>query len=50
MASFHDRLKIARKYVPQFGLGAYCGFGRMAPAEMTQVLHDHLEARRIARQ
>ena len=50
MASFHDRLKIARKYVPQFGLGAYCGFGRMAPAEMTQVLHDHLQALRIARQ
>jgi hypothetical protein len=50
MANFDDRLKVARKFVPQFGLGAYCGFGRMLPAEMPQVLQDHLEALRIAQQ
>ena len=39
---------VARKYLPEFGLGAYCGFGRIAPAELRQILTDHLEAVEIA--
>lgn len=50
MASFKDRITVARKYWPDFGLGAYCGFGRMPPAELKQVLADHLQAVEIAQQ
>ena len=25
------RLKVAQKYLPKFGLSAYCGFGRLEP-------------------
>lgn len=48
MNSFAERLSIARKYIADFGLGAYCGFGRMPPAALPEVLNDHLEAVRIA--
>jgi hypothetical protein len=44
MARFKDRIATARKYLPEFGLGAYCGFGRLPPAEMPAVLADHLAA------
>ena len=50
MASFSERLKVARKHAPPFGLGAYCGFGRMAPKLLPQVLEDHVEAVRIAKE
>ena len=44
MADFKDRLAKARKYLPEFGVAAYCGFGRMAPSEMSTVLDEHLQA------
>jgi len=44
MGSFRERLGVARKFVPDFGLGAYCGFGRMPPEQLPQVLADHLKA------
>jgi len=48
MANFKQRLAVARKYLPEFGLGAYCGFGRMPVSELPNVLADHLEAVEIA--
>ena len=48
MAGFKARLQTARKYLPAFGLGAYCGFGRMPVSELPKVLADHLEAAEIA--
>jgi hypothetical protein len=48
MATLQARLAIARKFLPNFGLAAYCGFGRTPPAEMPQILRDHLAALRIA--
>jgi hypothetical protein len=48
MATLKARLDIARRYLPDFGLAAYCGFGRTPAAEMPRVLHDHLTALRIA--
>jgi len=48
MANFKQRLAVARKYLPEFGLGAYCGFGRMPVSELPNVLADHLEAAEIA--
>src|SRR3974390_2652052 len=32
MAHFKERIGVARKYLPEFGLGAYCGFGRHQPS------------------
>jgi hypothetical protein len=48
MGSFRSRLETARQYLPKFGLGGYCGFGRHTASELPQVLADHLEAVRIA--
>ncbi len=48
MPSFAERLSVVRKFVPSFGLAAYCGFGRHNPEELDQVLTDHLEALKIA--
>jgi hypothetical protein len=48
MATLQARLAIARKFLPNFGLAAYCGFGRTPPAEMPQILRDHLAALGIA--
>jgi hypothetical protein len=44
MATLPARLEIARKFLPDFGLAAYCGFGRTPPGEINQVLADHLDA------
>jgi len=44
MPSFRERLAVARKFVPDFGLGAYCGFGRTPPEQLPQLLADHLKA------
>jgi hypothetical protein len=44
MPSFETRLGIVRKFIGDFGLAAYCGFGRHKPEEMPDVLADHLAA------
>jgi hypothetical protein len=44
MAGFKERIAIARKYLPDFGVAAYCGFGRIPPEEMPAVLNEHLQA------
>jgi hypothetical protein len=49
MESFAERLRTARKYLPEFGLAAYCGLGRSPPSELPQVLDDHLQAAAAAR-
>jgi hypothetical protein len=48
MARFEARIATARKYLPEFGLGAYCGFGRLPPSELPNTLADHLYAMEIA--
>jgi hypothetical protein len=48
MPTFKSRLQIARKYLADFGLGAYCVFGRVPVAQLPNVLDDHLEAMKIA--
>jgi len=48
MERFRDRIATARKYLPKFGLGAYCGFGRLPPAELPVILADHLKAAEFA--
>ena len=48
MARFEERIATARKFLQEFGLGAYCGFGRMPVSELPNVLADHLKAVEIA--
>ena len=48
MTRFKERIATARKYLPEFGLGAYCGFGREPPSALPKILNDHLEAVAIA--
>ncbi len=47
MAGFAERLATARKYLPDFGVAAYCGFGRMPSSVMHQVVKEHLAALKL---
>ena len=49
MAGFKERIATARRFLPEFGLGAYCGFGRLEASELSSILADHLKAVEIAR-
>ena len=44
MDTFAQRIATARKYLPEFGVGAYCGFGRLPPSDMPKVLEEHRRA------
>lgn len=44
MDSFAARRAIAENYLPDFGLAAYCGFGRSPVSELPAILADHLRA------
>jgi hypothetical protein len=44
MRRYPERVAAARKYLPEFGVGAYCGFGRLSPTELKQILADHIAA------
>ena len=48
MDTFAKRLAIARKFLSDFGLSAYCGFGRLPPSDLQVILADHLKAVEIA--
>jgi hypothetical protein len=48
MPTLKQRVGVARKFLPDFGLAAYCGFGRTPPEQMPRILQDHLDAVKIA--
>src|SRR5262249_24891351 len=48
MATLKERLPVARKFLPDFGLAAYCGFGRTPVDKLPGILQDHLAALTIA--
>jgi hypothetical protein len=48
MERFADRVATARRYLPEFGLAAYCGLGRVPPAQMPAVLDEHRKAMGVA--
>ena len=48
MATLEARLRAAHKFLPEFGLAAYCGFGRTPPRDLPRILQDHLAALEIA--
>ena len=43
-AYLEERIATARKFLPDFGVAAYCGMGRVPPAELPDVLNDHVQA------
>ena len=49
MKSFPERLRVTRKFLPEFGLGAYCGLGRTLPSQLKDILQEHLDAVALAR-
>jgi len=46
-SGFPQRLALARKYLPEFGLAAYCGFGRSPVSALPGILGDHLRAAQL---
>jgi hypothetical protein len=42
--TYKQRIAAARKFAPNFGVGAYCGFGREPPATMPKILEEHARA------
>jgi hypothetical protein len=38
---FRERMELVRRYLPRFGIGAVCGYGRIDPAELPHVLAVH---------
>ncbi|HUB94615.1 MAG TPA: hypothetical protein VL993_01775 [Stellaceae bacterium] len=48
METLEERLDVARRFLPDFGIAAYCGFGRTPPEDLPRVLSDHKDALRIA--
>ncbi|MFM9972382.1 MAG: hypothetical protein ACKVQK_28710 [Burkholderiales bacterium] len=46
MERFEHRVALARKYLPEFGMGGYCGFGRLSPSELPGILDEHRLAAR----
>ena len=38
------RFAAARTHLPDFGVAAYCGFGRRKPSELNEILQEHLQA------
>jgi hypothetical protein len=38
---FRRRRDLARKYLPEFGIGSVCGYGRVDPTEARAVLDLH---------
>jgi hypothetical protein len=47
-ARFRQRVRLAKSYLPTFGLAAPCGFGRENPATLPTLLQSHLTALEIA--
>jgi hypothetical protein len=44
MERYSERLKAAQNYLADFGVGAYCGFGRIPQDELAEVLAQHVAA------
>jgi hypothetical protein len=44
MDTFRQRVATARKYLPEFGVAAYCGLGRTPPSEVQRILQEHVQA------
>jgi hypothetical protein len=43
-AAISDRIRTAKKFIKDFGIGAYCGLGRHRPDQVAGILDDHVAA------
>lgn len=41
VAGFRERMELARRYLPAFGVASVCGFGRVPREELPAMLQDH---------
>jgi hypothetical protein len=41
---YRRRLALLRRYIPSFGIGAPCGYGRLNPERLPGLLADHMKA------
>lgn len=44
MDTFEQRISLARKFIKDFGVAGYCGFGRLPPSDLPALLQDHRTA------
>jgi len=44
MDTFKARVEVVRKFLPDFGVAAYCGLGRHPVETLSQTIDDHLDA------
>jgi len=44
METLAERLSFARRYLKDFGVAAYCGFGRRTSSDVAEILKDHMTA------
>lgn len=49
MDTFVQRYEVARRHLDDFGIGAYCGFGRLTLEDTLSCFHDHVRAIELAR-
>ena len=49
MPTFKERFEVAKKYLPDFGIAVYCGFGRQSPSDVPKVIQDHRQAMQFFR-
>ena len=47
MPHFKERYAAAKKFLPEFGLSAPCGFGRSPVTALPAILEEHLDAMRL---
>jgi hypothetical protein len=38
---FRQRVELARRYLPTFGIGSVCGYGRVAREDLPEILELH---------
>jgi hypothetical protein len=38
---FRQRMNLARRHLPEFGIGSVCGYGRVQASELPQILQVH---------
>ena len=50
LSRFKRRVQAAKKYLPEFGLAAPCGYGRENPAGLPAHLKAHLDAVEVLRE
>ena len=46
---FNERVELARRHLPEFGIASVCGYGRLTSSEVGPALEAHAECARALR-